>query len=159
MATPKSDPGWSIYQIKITLGDVDPPIWRRVEIADCPLEMLHRVVQDAMGWENYHLYEFRIDDAAYSDPRAVDEDNRSAAEMTLGQLVGRKCMQFDYVYDFGGTDTHIRIVLEGRTVPIRERSPGIPVRLAEAIDRATEPDPEKRYQRAEDFLRVLELAV
>lgn len=116
MAKPKSDASSSIYRIKITLGDVDPPIWRRVEVENCSLGMFHGVIQDAMGWENYHLYEFRVGDTVYTEPRAVDEDNRSAEEMTLDQIVGQKCMALDYVYDLGDQWEH-RIEIEGVGAP------------------------------------------
>jgi len=116
MAKPKPDTFPSIYRIKITLGDVDPPVWRRVEIEDCSLQTLHGVVQDAMGWENYHLYEFHVGDEVYTEPRAVDEDSRSAAETTLAELVGRKCTQFDYVYDLGDEWGH-RLEIEAAAPP------------------------------------------
>ncbi|MBN2217721.1 MAG: SEC-C domain-containing protein [Pirellulales bacterium] len=116
MATPKSDASSSVYRIKITLSDVEPPIWRRVEVEDCSLQMLHGVIQDAMGWENYHLYEFHIGDMAYTEPRAVDEDNRSAVDMNLSQVVGQKSMAFDYVYDLGDQWTH-RIEIEAVGAP------------------------------------------
>src|SRR3990172_6343959 len=114
---PKSDPAARIFRIKITLGDVSPSVWRRVEIEDCSLETLHGVLQDAMGWANYHLYEFRIDGLAYTHPKAVDEDNRNAADMTLGQLVDGKHTTLDYVYDLGDEWKH---QIEVESVAARE---------------------------------------
>lgn len=35
---------------------------------DYTLDQLQRVLQVAMGWENCHLYEFRIGGAMYRDP-------------------------------------------------------------------------------------------
>ncbi|MBN1590593.1 MAG: SEC-C domain-containing protein [Pirellulales bacterium] len=120
MAKPQSIPSSSVYRIKITLGNVAPPVWRRVEIEDCSLAILHAIIQDAMGWENYHLYEFQIDGVVYTDSRAVDEDNRDAAEMTLGQLAERKCAKFDYVYDFGDEWEHA-IEIEAVHAPETDR--------------------------------------
>jgi len=41
----------SIIRVSITLLDVDPAIWRRIEVpADCSLEGLHDVIQTLMGW-------------------------------------------------------------------------------------------------------------
>ena len=62
MATPESASPSLVYRVKITLDDFRPPIWRCVEVEDCALDLLHDVIQDAMGWHNYHLYEFRIAD-------------------------------------------------------------------------------------------------
>jgi Plasmid pRiA4b ORF-3-like protein len=49
---PKSTP---IYQLKITLADIKPPIWRRVQVKDGSLSKLHAVIQVVMGWTNSHL--------------------------------------------------------------------------------------------------------
>ena len=49
-----------IYQFKITLKDIQPPIWRRIQVRDCTLDKLHEHIQTAMGWTNSHLHHFRI---------------------------------------------------------------------------------------------------
>ena len=50
-----------IYQFKVMLIGITTPIWRRIFVpGDCTLAQLHRVLQVVMGWENYHLYLFRI---------------------------------------------------------------------------------------------------
>jgi hypothetical protein len=43
-----------IYQIKVTLKDSRPPIWRRLQVkGDTTFYSLHLILQEAMGWENY----------------------------------------------------------------------------------------------------------
>src|SRR5215472_2111665 len=50
-----------IYQLKVTLEDVSLPIWRRFQVPGrISLAGLHLVLQVVMGWENAHLYEFRV---------------------------------------------------------------------------------------------------
>ena len=50
-----------IYQLKITLKHISPPIWRRIEVpADINLEILGRVILRAMGWHGGHLMSFEI---------------------------------------------------------------------------------------------------
>ena len=50
-----------VYQFKITLLDINPLIWRRVQISDqCTFWDLHVAIQDAMGWQDYHLHEFTL---------------------------------------------------------------------------------------------------
>jgi Plasmid pRiA4b ORF-3-like protein len=45
----------SIISVSITLLDVAPAIWRRIEVpADCSLEGLHDVIQILMGWADDH---------------------------------------------------------------------------------------------------------
>ncbi len=48
----------TVFQLRITLLDTRPPIWRQVQIKDCTLARLHEVVQVAMGGANYHMYYF-----------------------------------------------------------------------------------------------------
>ena len=48
-----------VYQMKVRLTDIDPPIWRRFLVTgDQSLYRLHLILQTIMGWESYHLYEF-----------------------------------------------------------------------------------------------------
>src|SRR6202043_2629386 len=46
----------SVFQIKMTLRGIDPPIWRRIQTKDCTLEELHGLIQVTMGWDFEHLY-------------------------------------------------------------------------------------------------------
>jgi Plasmid pRiA4b ORF-3-like protein len=39
----------AVYQVKITLKDIRPPIWRRVLVTDCSLSKLHEIIQVVMG--------------------------------------------------------------------------------------------------------------
>lgn len=49
-----------IYQIKVALQYINPPIWRRIEVpGDIKLGKLHRILQVAMGWSDSHLHAFR----------------------------------------------------------------------------------------------------
>ncbi|MET8408859.1 hypothetical protein ABZV34_12350 [Streptomyces sp. NPDC005195] len=46
-------PADSVLQIKVTLADIPPPIWRRLQVpADLKLARLYPAIQTAMGWEN-----------------------------------------------------------------------------------------------------------
>jgi hypothetical protein len=51
-----------IYQLKITLIDIEPPIWRRIQVP-CSIKMccLHSAFQAVMGWKDSHLHEFEKD--------------------------------------------------------------------------------------------------
>jgi len=50
-----------VYQFKITLKGVRPPIWRRIQVPEFyTFWDLHVAIQDAMGWLDYHLHEFEI---------------------------------------------------------------------------------------------------
>lgn len=48
-----------VFQFKITLQEIKPSIWRRIQILDkCTFWDLHVAIQDAMGWTDSHLHEF-----------------------------------------------------------------------------------------------------
>ena len=59
-----------IARLAIALDEVEPPVRRRIEVPlTIRLDRLHQVFQVVMGWENYHLFEFRIGrDIAYGIP-------------------------------------------------------------------------------------------
>jgi hypothetical protein len=61
MIMPRTDKHRLIYQFKITLKEIYPPIWRRIQVpANYSFWDLHVAIQDAMGWLDYHLHAFRI---------------------------------------------------------------------------------------------------
>lgn len=67
----------SILQIKIEINGIMPKIWRRFLVKDnISFQALHDVIQLVMGWENSHLYEFQIGDAAIG----CDEEGYNLAE-------------------------------------------------------------------------------
>ena len=56
-----------ILQLKIVLDGITPKIWRRFLVKDnIPFEDLHEIIQIVMGWDNYHLYEFKIENNTIS---------------------------------------------------------------------------------------------
>ncbi len=61
--------------LRIELLDIEPLIWRRVAVRDATnLAALHKIIQAAMGWLDYHLWEFTVDDVPYGvpDPDGMD---------------------------------------------------------------------------------------
>jgi hypothetical protein len=53
-----------IYRVHVSLRRIEPSIWRRIELSSqTTLKQLHRILQIAMGWENYHLHEYIVDAA------------------------------------------------------------------------------------------------
>ena len=56
----------TIYRIHVSLLDIKPLIWRRVELSgQTTLKQFHRILQIVMGWENYHLHEFLVGTKRY----------------------------------------------------------------------------------------------
>lgn len=109
MPTPKN-----IYQIKVTLKDSKPPIWRRILVADTTtLLKLHDILQTVMGWTNSHLHHFIINDEFYGEPmddEFGDMGTKNEARYKLNQLVSGKGFRFRYEYDFGDSWLHDLVV-------------------------------------------------
>lgn len=56
-------------QLKISLLEIEPEIWRRVLVPrGVRLDRLHEIFQVAMGWTNSHLHQFSVADIRYSEP-------------------------------------------------------------------------------------------
>jgi len=110
----------TVYQLKVTLLDSQPPIWRRIQVQDCTLDQLHEHIQTAMGWTNSHLNHFRIDDRLYGDPMLMQEnfEELKYADSTttmLSEILPQddKRFRFVYEYDFGDSWEH-EVLFEGR---------------------------------------------
>jgi hypothetical protein len=110
--------GESVYQFKITLLDIKPAIWRRIQVPDCALADLHEYIQAAFGWWNYHMHQFDIDGERYGPPAPDDMDFGlemiDETDVPLSTLIpksGRKA-RWIYEYDFGDGWRH-EILFEG----------------------------------------------
>jgi hypothetical protein len=94
-----------LFQFKITLVGMKPPIWRRIQVQDCALGEFHDIIQVVMGWENCHMHQFIIDGERYSTPLPADFDLdfKNEKKMRLSQIVPKsgKKVRFRYEYDFG----------------------------------------------------------
>jgi len=104
-----------VYQIKVALLEVEPLIWRRFLVpTSVTLHRLHLILQDVMGWSNYHLYRFKIGREEYGEPDPDNEFNelnfKNSRRTKLGQVVTRKGNTFRYEYDFGDSWEHMLLV-------------------------------------------------
>src|SRR5215218_121944 len=98
--------------LRITIAEIEPPIWRRVRVPDAyTLHQLHRVIQLVFGWLDYHLYAFAIGGRRFEEPLEEAEDEDSTAvrlrDLPLGTGAG-----FTYTYDFGDQWVHEIVVEE-----------------------------------------------
>ncbi|TVQ74024.1 MAG: plasmid pRiA4b ORF-3 family protein [Balneolaceae bacterium] len=108
-------------QLKISLENTKPSIWRRIEIP-CTSTFwdLHVAIQDAMGWTDSHLHQFEVADPLTGYPlflgvpheediepeRTIPEwEVRVASYLTLAHRT------LTYEYDFGDGWVH-KITLE-----------------------------------------------
>jgi hypothetical protein len=104
----------SIYQIKVTLDGIRPPVWRRIQATgNTTLLKLHAILQTVMGWQDYHLHEFTIADVTYGDPENDEWDEWGIApeeRYRLSQVIPGEGFRFHYMYDFGDGWRHTLLV-------------------------------------------------
>ena len=103
---PKAGPHPLAWQLKITLEEIEPPIWRTVLVpGDITLGMLHHVIMRAFGWTDSHLHQFMVGDTRYGDPtHELDEHGEPFEDETkqrLTALVRDPLTVFHHEYDFG----------------------------------------------------------
>lgn len=99
--------GYKILRLRIQLDETQ--IWRSFEInANVNFGYLHEVIQAIMGWQNYHLYEFKIgeqsilpEEEGYENPPSKYNN-----ETALKKALTKKGQKFKYIYDFGDCWVH-----------------------------------------------------
>jgi hypothetical protein len=95
-----------IYQIKITLKGIRPPIWRRVLVRDdINLYTFHRIIQVAMGWEGSHHHKFISDSVQYG---IVNDRNdmENERDYKLNKVLHDKSTNLEYDYNFSNGWIH-----------------------------------------------------
>ena len=98
----------AVYQMKVTLVGVAPPVWRRFQVdSKVTFYELHCALQIMMGWRNYHLYLFNVNGTELSDPTTTLElGTMNAEQIRLDDLLHDEPMRFRYEYDFGDRWEH-----------------------------------------------------
>ncbi len=152
-------PSPETYQLKITLADSEPEVWRRVQVsAHIALTELHDIVQKAMGWENQHSYAFRqtIGDAPCSPQQSLADVFEAMAKPSQGiakpfQQIAQKPIY--YTYDFQSGWLH-RIEIESLTAEDAICANALPRCLAG--ESACPPENSGGVWGYEDFLTRLE---
>jgi hypothetical protein len=109
----------AVYQLKITLLESHPPIWRRIQVKDCTLDKFHEHIQTAMGWTNSHLHHFKVGDHLYGDPELMQEnfedmEYKDSTTTKISDILPKtsKRFRFQYEYDFGDSWYH-EVLFEG----------------------------------------------
>lgn len=125
-----------VYQIRITLNESNPPIWRLVLVSgNSSLRSLHLLIQEVMGWYNDHLHLFLISGIEYSDPLFELDGTDDERKVKLSKLGLRRKSKIKYVYDFGDSWVHT-LLIEG----ILPKEPGKTYPVCLAGERACPPE-------------------
>jgi hypothetical protein len=102
----------TVYQLKVTLRDSHPTIWRRIQVSgDTTLAKLHHIVQEVMGWTDSHLHQFIVNGIYIGVPDPDDWTHvENEKRFKLSQIVPGEKFKFVYEYDFGDSWEHTLVV-------------------------------------------------
>lgn len=120
-----------IYQLRIDLLRLKPPIWRRVLVPDdITLDVLSDIIQTVMPWGGYHMHHFYRKDKHISMPTFYGpvnddamwgNDNEDESSVHLYEMLTAVKEKLYYEYDFGDSWEH-SILLEKMLEPTPEQA-------------------------------------
>ncbi|MCK4732574.1 MAG: plasmid pRiA4b ORF-3 family protein [Methanophagales archaeon] len=121
-----------VYQFKITLKGIKPPIWRRIQVPETyTFWELHLAIQNAMSWTVCHLHEFELVNPETGLKQFIGTQNEDFGDEVLPESNKKIADYFSmenqsavYTYDFGDNWEH-KIQLE-KIVP-REKGVKYPI--------------------------------
>ncbi len=105
-----------VYRLRVELIGLEPAINRVLLVRNgVHLDLLHAILQVAMGWTNSHLHQFIVGETIFSDPEfnlnedLIDPVHYAHAETDelLSSIVDGKGAEFRYEYDFGDSWVHL----------------------------------------------------
>ena len=108
-------PGQSVFQLRVTLDEVVPTVWRRLLVpGGVRLGRLHGMLQAAMGWTDSHLHSFTIGEQLFgSHFDDYPDEELNEKDVTVTRAIGGH-RRFFYEYDFGDSWQH-EVVVEDHT--------------------------------------------
>jgi len=124
-----------VYQLKISLLNSKPEIWRRVLVPEnLNFYGLHRVIQIAMGWGDSHLFQFHYGEFGFSDSitlkEYIDEEIKYEAAMAGAKIMDARRKKIKsyftsnelifYTYDYGDFWEHTVVKEEVVDLPLNE---------------------------------------
>jgi hypothetical protein len=147
-----------VYQFRIELQEIKPPVWRRIQVPEAyTFWDLHVAIQDAMGWTDTHLHEFHL-----KNPKTGRKVNIGLPDEDFGRKVSegwkKNIADFfsphnpkaEYTYDFGDNWHHV-VSLEA----ILPREKGVEYPLCIDGARACPPEDCGGSHGYEDFLSII----
>jgi hypothetical protein len=107
-------PAGTAHQFKITLDYTSPAVWRRIQLpSEATFWDLHCAINDAMGWEDAHLHEFKLGNKRDSQRIGIPEDDSPWGDDALADWdvpiathFAKRGARCNYLYDFGDGWSH-----------------------------------------------------
>jgi len=148
-----------VYQFKITLKDINPLIWRRIQVPKtCTFWDFHVAIQDSMGWFDGHLHEFEINNPltglkiliGIPEEEFADYKVLPGWKIKIADYFLKENKSANYIYDFGDNWRH-KITLE----KILPKENNVTYPLCVKGERACPPEDCGGTYGYEDFLKII----
>jgi hypothetical protein len=103
------------YEIEVSLQEIQPRVWRRLLVrTTATFAQLHKGIQDSFGWQECHLWEFRLPTfqgqpiAGLPGGEEYDRPTPDARQVKLNSyFTGKRVVEWcEYLYDFGDDWAH-----------------------------------------------------
>jgi hypothetical protein len=108
--TRKSKTQPCVYELRITLQEILPPIWRLIRVPDTlRLSHLHDALQTVIGWTDSHLHRFEKDGKHWGVPDDEGDDGIEISDesrIPISAVLRTPGDSMLYVYDFGDNWRH-----------------------------------------------------
>lgn len=107
---------YKYYEIKVTIRDTHPPVWRRLQIPEgITFHELNAIIQLAFDWSGYHLYDFEVGATLHEEgifielPEVEDgwiyHERRNSKKEKIDKYF-KEYKRMKYTYDFGDDWIH-----------------------------------------------------
>ncbi|MFW0793255.1 plasmid pRiA4b ORF-3 family protein [Gordonia sp. CPCC 205515] len=100
-----------VFRVRVELDDAEPSIWRTLELrSEMTLDLVHRAIQGAFGWLDYHLYRFALGGDPFGRTSELflcdfdyleGDDGEPALFVQLDETMHDPGDVLTYVYDYG----------------------------------------------------------
>lgn len=119
----REDPISDVVRIKVTVLEIIPPIWRRVQVpVHLTLRRLHTVLQETIGWKDVHPHRFCVGDICFGKPSDAAGRLRDSRWVSIEDLLYSGTKTFTYQYGSSGGWTHeVRIEARAEGNPENQR--------------------------------------
>jgi hypothetical protein len=132
----------SIFHCRVTLKGTRPPIWRLIQVRDCPLSVFGKLINAAMGWDGPPFDRFILDGTTYGvrPPSTIAGDmfagsflrvDRSSKSLRLSDIALDHGIPCDFLLDCGPCGWEHAVTIESargpevaRNYPFCERGKG-----------------------------------
>ena len=98
-----------MYQIKVTLNGIRPPVWRRLLVSSSlSLRDLHDILQVAIGWTDSHLHQFVAKGTFYGEPDPeFGMERLDETRVRVDEVLRKEKDAITYEHDFGDGNTRL----------------------------------------------------